>query len=430
MKKIYDIIGIGIGPFNLGLAALAYMIPELSCIFFDQSECFEWHTGLLLDNARLQVPYYADLVTLADPQSPFTYLAFLKAKQRLFRFAIHEQYFPTRKEYNQYCKWVVGHLPNLHFSKKCQSIQYDQTANVYTVQMLNRNNNELETHCAKQICLGIGTVPAIPSFAADLNHPNIIHSSQYLPNKKKLLDQESVTIVGSGQSAAEIFYDLLPYREQFGNNLHWFTRSPRYYPMDYSKFALEMTSPDYIDHFHSLEQVEKDKILPSQHSLYKGINVDLIKEIYDTLYLQDLDQPIGAHQLHPNCELKAVNVFKETGLHLQFHHHELKKDFEHMTGALLLATGYKPSLPQFIEPIRERIQWDSNHRYQANRNYSIDSNNSIFIQNAEINSHGFNAADLGMGPYRNAIILNTILGYERFPMEKNIAFQQFGLPKK
>jgi len=31
-----------------------------------------------------------------------------------------------------------------------------------------------------------------------------------------------------------------------------------------------------------------------------------------------------------------------------------------------------------------------------------------------------------MGPYRNAIILNSILGYEHFVMEKNVAFQRFG----
>ena len=99
-KKIYDILGIGIGPFNLGLAALCQSIPELSCLFIEQAAGFNWHPGLLLDEARLQVPFYADLVTLADPQSPFSYMAFLKAMNRMFRFAIHENYFVTRKILN------------------------------------------------------------------------------------------------------------------------------------------------------------------------------------------------------------------------------------------------------------------------------------------------------------------------------------------
>ena len=99
---IYDIIGIGIGPFNLGLAALAEPIKELKCLLIDQNKEFNWHPGLMLDSARLQVPFYADLVTLADPCNKYSYLSFLKAKQRMFRFAIHENNFILRREYNEY----------------------------------------------------------------------------------------------------------------------------------------------------------------------------------------------------------------------------------------------------------------------------------------------------------------------------------------
>lgn len=115
-NETYDIIGIGIGPFNLGLAALTNNIDGLSCLFIDKNESFNWHPGLLLDNTRLQVPFYADLVTLADPCNGFSYMSYLKAKKRTFRFAIHENYFVTRKEYNDYCMWVAAKLPNLHFN--------------------------------------------------------------------------------------------------------------------------------------------------------------------------------------------------------------------------------------------------------------------------------------------------------------------------
>ena len=94
----YDILAIGIGPFNLGLAALTSTIQNLRCLFIDENKEFNWHPGLLLDNARLQVPFYADLVTLADPCNRFGYLAFLKDKQRLFRFAIQENNFIYRKD--------------------------------------------------------------------------------------------------------------------------------------------------------------------------------------------------------------------------------------------------------------------------------------------------------------------------------------------
>ena len=92
-EKIYDIIGIGIGPFNLGLAALCHEIPGLNCLFIDENESFNWHPGLLLPQTTLQVPWYADLVSLANPCSPFIFMKYLQAKKKMFRFAITENYF-------------------------------------------------------------------------------------------------------------------------------------------------------------------------------------------------------------------------------------------------------------------------------------------------------------------------------------------------
>ncbi|MFG2390637.1 SidA/IucD/PvdA family monooxygenase, partial [Streptomyces lavendulae] len=71
----HDLVGIGIGPFNLSLAALAHGLPQqgigtLATAFYDQRRDFRWHPGLLIDGATLQVPFLADLVTLADPTSP------------------------------------------------------------------------------------------------------------------------------------------------------------------------------------------------------------------------------------------------------------------------------------------------------------------------------------------------------------------------
>jgi len=132
----YDIIGIGIGPFNLGLAALADSIPHLQCLFFDQHDSFHWHPGLLLPTARMQVPYYADLVTLASPQSRYSYLSFLHAKQRLFRFAIQENPYPLRREYQEYTQWVAAQLPCLHFGYTCRDVYWSKQEQfmLFTVQ--------------------------------------------------------------------------------------------------------------------------------------------------------------------------------------------------------------------------------------------------------------------------------------------------------
>lgn len=407
-KKIYDIIGIGIGPFNLGLAALCTELPELSCLFIDQNESFNWHPGMMLPSARLQVPWYADLVSLANPCSKFIYMNYLHEQGRKFRFAICDNSFIKRKTYNEYCRWVADQVPSLQFDTTCLSIEKENQ--FYRVKT-NRG-----AYLTQKIILGTGTVPFIPPLGQHQDD-HIFHSSEYLYRKEKLLDQPDITVIGSGQSAAEIFHDLLQCHQ---GKLHWYTRSARFYPMDYSKLSLELSTPDYIDYFFSLSERKRREILESQGSLYKGINATLISDIYDLLY--ELDTP--DKQLFMACELKKIT----TGLSLTFLHNEKEKTFTHQPSAVILATGYRPQVPDCIKPIRPFIKLDANGLYKPNRNYSIDESNNIFIQNGEQQTHGFNASDLSLGPYRNAVILNTILGYEHFKIEKNITFQTFGLP--
>jgi lysine N6-hydroxylase len=430
MNTTYDIVAIGIGSFNLGLAALTSNISTLKCLFIDDNKEFNWHPGMLLDSARLQVPFYADLVTLADPCNKFSYLNFLKHRQRLFRFAIQENNFIYRKEYNEYCKWVINQLSNCRFGFRCEAIHYQEQEGIYKVFVRDTLSQMVSVFLAKHIVIGTGTVPNYPACyspdSLEQKHPFILHSSNYLNVKEHLLSKKSVSIIGSGQSAAEIFNDLLPYSSRFTAGLSWFTRSERFYPMEYSRLSLEMTSPDYIGYFYHLHADKKPAILQKQNMLYKGINFSLINEIYDSLYQQSLYQATDHIRLCTNTELKSITNCSDGRLQLQFHHSEQEKSFAYITDALILATGYRYSAPAFIEPVKHLIQWMGN-KYQVSENYSIDRRNSIFVQNAELHTHGFNAPDLGMGPYRNAVILNTILGYEHFKMETNIAFQSFGM---
>ncbi|BCD91829.1 hypothetical protein fh0823_19680 [Francisella halioticida] len=94
--KIYDVIGIGIGPFNLGLAALLND-ESLESIFFDKKEDFNWYPGLMMSWTTLQVPFLADLVTMADPTSKFTFLNYLNKQNRIYKFYFKENFFIPRQ---------------------------------------------------------------------------------------------------------------------------------------------------------------------------------------------------------------------------------------------------------------------------------------------------------------------------------------------
>jgi len=111
-----DVIGIGLGPFNLSLAALLTKTPAISSQFFEQKPCFNWHKNMILPHTTLQVPFLADLVSLIDPTSPFSFLNYLHCHQRLLKFYFLEGFEIFRQEYNHYCQWVVGRLSGLNFS--------------------------------------------------------------------------------------------------------------------------------------------------------------------------------------------------------------------------------------------------------------------------------------------------------------------------
>lgn len=423
-NKIYDFIGIGVGPFNLGLAALTDKIKELDGLFIDQSNSFNWHPGLMLPTAKMQVPFYADLVTLADPTSPFTYMNYLKSTGKLFRFAINESYFPYRSEYNAYCQWVIGQLNNLFFGHTCKHINYDKRQRLYYVTALENTTGKIKILNAGNIVIGIGSQPLMPQCATSIKHPNIFHASEYLQRKDVALMHKNITLIGSGQSAAEIFQDLLPHVNNL-QSLNWYTKSDRLYAMDYSKFSLELSSPDYIRHFYHLPKHKKSRILQQQHDLYKGINFSLIDEIYEQLYLLSLNANNRLPVIRTNCKLTAIEQNSENSFTTTFHHRETEDNFTESTNVIILATGYEPTTPNFLEGIEQYINRDSEGKYAVNENYSIDDRHTIFVQNAEWHTHGFNSADLGLGPHRNAAILNALLKKEMYGVQNAGTFQDF-----
>jgi lysine N6-hydroxylase len=419
-QKTYDIMGIGIGPFNLGLAAILEDIPQVSALFLEQKATFDWHPGMLLPTARMQVPYFADLVTIVNPRSRFTYHNFLHETKTFFRFVNQDNIYPLRKEYNRYCQWVAGQLESLLFGHTCEAIHYDEEIARYIVKA-----NDKTFH-AKHLVLGTGHAPHMPACLQKFNHICCLHSKDYLHRKTELLKGRNITIIGSGQSAAEIFYDLLAHADLF-DNLSWFTRSNRFHPMDVSPFATEMTSIDYIDYFFGLNEQTKVGVLKGQKHLYKGINDDLLSQINEALYVRWINGYRNNICIQGNCELTNTTYNDNEEVVLHFRHLEAKESIRHSTNVIIAATGYQQQPPPYIQPIVQYINWTASNEYALNRNYSIDDNNSIFVQNADLHSHGFNAADLGMGPYRNATIINTILKKEQFTLETKTPFQQFGL---
>lgn len=422
-ETIYDIGAIGIGPFNLGLAALCYPIKKLKTIFFEQKTKFCWHEGMLIPGTTLQVPYLADLVTLADPSSQLTYLNFLRNQNRLLQFGIRDVQHITRLEYNRYCQWVCSQLKNLRFGYTVTDISYIPNKNCFKVVCKDASSN-LGIFNAYKLVIGAGTKPYIPPQLNSYLSDKLFHSSEYLFHKTAIEQSNSITVVGSGQSAAEIFYDLLCNHPS--KNLNWITQSDRLYAMEDHKMAFEMASPDYISYFYNLDQKQKDDLLFRQQTLYKGANHSLLNKIYDTLY--ELRFEIGSTPplIQTSTKLKEIQKTASQAFCLHLHHHRQNTTYTHCSDCVILATGYMYEQPAFLDRIKHRLRWSEDNRYKVNADYSIDDSHKIFVQNAEMHTHGFNAPDLGLGPYRNAVIINSILKKKFYPVDKNAVFQYFG----
>ncbi|KUN28182.1 alcaligin biosynthesis protein [Streptomyces antibioticus] len=414
----YDFVGIGLGPFNLGLACLTEPIDEIDGVFLESKPDFEWHAGMFLDGAHLQTPFMSDLVTLADPTSPYSFLNYLKEKGRLYSFYIRENFYPLRVEYDDYCRWAANKLSSVRFSTTVAEVSYEDGVYVVTT-------TAGDVLRARHLVLGTGTSPHYPDAVRGLGG-DFFHNSQYMRNKAELQKKESITIVGSGQSAAEIYHDLLSEIDVYGYRLNWVTRSPRFFPLEYTKLTLEMTSPEYIDYYRELPEATRYRLTAQQKGLFKGIDGDLINEIFDLLYQKNLGGPVPTRLL-TNSALNSATYANGTYT-LSFRQEEQEKDYDLQTQGLVLATGYKYAEPEFLAPVKDRLRYDTQGNFDVARNYSIDTTGrGVFLQNAGVHTHSITSPDLGMGAYRNSYIIRELLGTEYYPVEKTIAFQEFAV---
>ncbi|WP_270182212.1 lysine N(6)-hydroxylase/L-ornithine N(5)-oxygenase family protein [Alkalihalobacillus sp. CinArs1] len=428
-NEFYDVVGVGIGPFNLGLAALAEPL-DLEVALFDQKESFDWHPGMMIDGTTLQVPFFADLVTMADVRSKYSFLHYLEQHNRMYHFYFLEKFHIPRKEYNHYCKWVSEELSSCHFGHRVQSVEpinlsHEETC--YEVIVQHVQTSETKVVYAKNVVLGIGSVPSIPEPFQHALGDSVFHSSQYLDHKKFIKPNQSIAVIGSGQSAAEIFYDLASEQEEKDYSLSWYTRSNGFFPMEYSKLGLEYFSPDYTKFFYQLDQEKKDELLKDQGLLYKGISADTISDIYNLLY----EKSVGG--VEPDIHLQAmtsVNKLVRDGRRWKLSGKQTITDEDVLIDAdhVIFCTGYQQSTPSFLPDAV--VMKDEQGRLQISEDYRIKTiggnHGSLFVQNGELHTHGVGAPDLGLGAHRNAVILNKIMGYDVYHLQNENVFQSFG----
>lgn len=426
----HDLIGVGLGPFGLSLAALADGVPELDAVFVDQRDSFSWHPGLLLEGATLQVPFLADLVTLVDPTSPWSFLSYLREEGRLFRFYLAERFLVPRREYDAYLRWVAHSLPSCRFGTRVEAVSWDAEAELFQVTTTDVATGRRRRIEGRTVVLGVGTEPVVPEAFTGVLGKRVVHVADYLDTRPLLLDAGDVTVVGSGQSGAEVFLDLLQSQPGTGSSLRWLSRTRAFAPMEYSKLGLEHFTPDYTAYFHGLSEHARDELVSSQWQLYKGISAETIAAIYDLLYERTVDGRSVDTELRPGIGVTGAEV-RGDRVRLTCEHAAQQSAFEVETDAVVLATGYAPRRPSFLGPLLDLLDLDDQGRYRVGGDYRVATaptvTGGLYVQNAEAHTHGVGAPDLGLGAWRAATILSAVTGRRLLPADQG-AFTSFGAP--
>ncbi|MFF5102407.1 lysine N(6)-hydroxylase/L-ornithine N(5)-oxygenase family protein [Streptomyces sp. NPDC000134] len=439
-----DLVGIGIGPFNLSLAALAHPLHGLDAVFYDQRPAFHWHPGLLIDGARLQVPFLADLVTLADPTSPWSFLGYLRERERLYPFYFAERFHIQRAEYDAYCRWVAENLPALRFGHRVDAVRYDPEHALFEVDHTRLGpDGQAEAPGrtrTRHLVLGTGTEPHVPDPLKPLvDTPGIpvLHAADYLDHRADLLAAGHVTVIGTGQSGAEVFLDLLRHRPAGRERLHWLGRTPALAPMEYSKLGLEHFTPDYTRYFHALPEPVRDRLVPAQWQLHKAVDADTLAAIHDELYRRTLHGSWPDTVLTPGVQVRTAHRTAPAKVELHLEHTEQHTRSRLTTDAVVLATGYRERpLDPLLAGLGPHLHRDHHGRPRVDERFRLvldprieAAGRHVFVQNTGTHTHGVGTPDLGLAAWRSATILNTLTGAEPYPLPRRTAFTTFGLPQ-
>lgn len=413
MAERLTVAGVGVGPFNLSLAALLQPLQDVAGMFYERRPVFDWHPGMLLPGSRMQTSFLKDLVTPVDPTSRFGFLSYLVSRGQLYRFLNAEYPRIHRAEYANYLSWVANQLGNLSFGREVREVTLD--AGGFRLVFDN-----LERSASQHMVVAAGLAPHIPPGAERALGPQCLHSHDYMTSRLAT-DGERVLLIGGGQSSAEIFLDLLSGRRGQPRSVEWITRRDNLSPLDESPFTNEYFTPDYVRSFHRLPEARRRRMLPQLKLAGDGISPITLAEIYQRLYELDCLEGSGpAYRILPHREARQVRRLNP-GFEVEVHNAFAGADERLTADVVVLATGYRYRMPACLTQLAERMERDADDVPVLRADYSArmdaPSEHRLYMQNAGHRTHGIADAQLSLAAWRAAVICNALAGRSVYAIE-------------
>ncbi|WP_349295046.1 SidA/IucD/PvdA family monooxygenase (plasmid) [Thioclava sp. 'Guangxiensis'] len=406
----FDLIGMGFGPSNLALAvALHERNAGLRTRFLEARPQFAWHPEMMIEGADMQVSFLKDLVSQRNPQSAFSFVAYLHAKGRLGRFINRKTFFPSRVEFNDYLAWVAGQLPVCTYDRKVVGLapvkRHGRIDAVSVIAEDRQGRQWAET--ARNLILAPGGQPRWPAAIEALrDDPRVIHSRDYLSRAlPRLKPGMRVAVIGGGQSGAEIFDDLASRPE--APRIDLVLRATALRPSDDTPFVNEIFDPAGTDRFHARSETERHETLRALAATnYSVADADLIERLYDRLYEQSVtgEDRLG---VHPEQRLTGAHR-RQNGVVLAFAGPQGPKEIA--ADLVILATGFE-------RRIDGRLLGDLAPHWTGDlpdRSYRLPMENGfapgIFVQGFSESTHGLSDTLLSVLALRADELAQSLIG--------------------
>ncbi|WP_030200935.1 lysine N(6)-hydroxylase/L-ornithine N(5)-oxygenase family protein [Streptomyces sp. NRRL S-87] len=405
----YRCIGVGVGPANLSLASLLHGRPEVPNLFVDRKESFTWHDGQQIPGTTLQVSQFKDLVSLADPSSPFSFLSYLHEKGRVYHFLNARFDDVPRREFRNYLAWASRRNENIAFGETVREVAFDDEANRFTVR------TDRRTATADNVVVGIGSRPWIPPQGADGQGATQFHVADYL-ERAHGLGGKRVVVIGGGQSGAEAFLDLISRSgAELPRRVSWISRRQNYFPIDDSPFTNDFYMPSHADYFYGLPREQRHH-LNTRHILTSdGISESTLREIYQAIYVhrfvEDNDDLVA---LHPDRDVFDVSPGAVGGWEVSARHNGESDSLEKFEADVIVwATGYRPAAMDFLAPVADRLEREGDE-LRVDEDYAVrwdgPADRRIFVQNGVRGQRGLADPNLSLNAWRSRRIADRLIG--------------------
>ncbi len=413
--RVHDVIGIGFGPSNLALAVALDELREqdgggVDAVFFEKQPEFGWHRGMLIDGATMQVHFLKDLVSLRNPASRFSFLAYLHARGRLVDFVNHKTMFPTRVEFHDYLAWTADAFADrVRYGAEVVALRPSDDE---TLEVVVRRDDRLETHLARDVVIGVGLEPSLPEGVQA--GERIWHTEDLLTrlDERAGWNPRRLVVVGAGQSAAEAveyLHRTFPETEVCAVFARY-----GYSPADDSSFANRIFDPAAVDHYYAApDDVKRMLFEYSRNTNYSVVDLDLIDELYRRAYAEKV---AGAERLRILNASRLLDVRDGAGgvrVTVGFLPTGEAADLD--ADALVYATGYRERDPfDLLGEAGGDCLAGPDGRPAMERDYRIATRPGrswgVYLQGATEHSHGIASSLLSMTAVRTGEIVRSIAG--------------------